>query len=132
MPLNSDLKSSYQAVLHDLESERQQVQQQIAPLQARLKELHASIVTLAKRINPDASSQFTAPRPAPLTYANMSVRWAILDLLMDSQTAMATAEIADALLAAGVPTRAANFANNVSAVLSTTMKEKHNEVQQLP
>lgn len=45
---------------------------------------------------------------------------------------MNTSEIAEALKAAGVQTRATNFANNVSAVLSTTMKEKHSEVEQLP
>lgn len=132
MPLTSDLKSHYDAVLQDLESERQQVQQQIVPLQARLKELHASIVTLARRISPDAPSYPTAPlRPANQKYANISVRWAILDLLNDSQ-AMTTAEIAEALKAAGIQTRAANFANNVSAVLSTTMCKEHAEVQQLP
>lgn len=135
MPLTSDLKPHYEAVLHDLQAEHQQVQQQVGSLQARLKELHNSISTLAKRLNPDAppSSYSPAPsRPPNQKYANMSVRWAILDLLADSQKAMTTAEIADALLAAGVQTRAANFANNVSAVLSTTMREDHNEVQQLP
>jgi len=59
------------------------------------------------------------------------VRWAILDLLADSE-AMTTAQIAETIKAGGVPTRASNFVNNVSAVLTTTMKEKHKEVQQLP
>ena len=133
MPLTSDLKPHYEAVLHDLEAERQQVQQQLGSLQARLKELHNSISTLAKRLNPDAplSSSYPLAPPRPnYKYANISVRWAILDLLNDS-SAMATSEIAEALKSAGVQTRAANFANNVSAVLSTTMKE-HGEVQQLP
>jgi hypothetical protein len=43
-----------------------------------------------------------------------------------------TAEIAEALIAAGIQTKATNFANNVSAVLSATMKEQHAEVRQLP
>jgi len=60
----------------------------------------------------------------------MSVRWAVLDLLAESEP-KTTAEIAEALIAAGVQTKAANFVNNVSAVLSTTMKEAHSEVQQL-
>ena len=135
MPLTNEVKASYEVVVRDLEAERQKIQEQLGALQARLKELHNSISTLYKRINPDASpsSQTPAPsRPPNQKYANMSVRWAILDLLVDSQKAMATAEIADALLVAGVQTRAANFANNVSAVLSTTMREEHNEVQQLP
>lgn len=50
----------------------------------------------------------------------------------DSEKPMSTAEIAERLKAGGVQTKAANFANNVSAVLSTTMKEQHKEVQQLP
>lgn len=134
MPLTNELKASYDAVLRDLQSEHSDIQQQIVPLQARLKEIHNSIATLAKRINPDAPSNLitSLPRPAQLKYANMSVRWAILDLLNDSQKAMTTPEIADALKAAGIPTQAANFANNVSAVLSTTMKERHHEVDQLP
>jgi hypothetical protein len=131
MTLTSDLKANYEAVLRDLEDNRQQVQQQLAVLQAELKQLHNSISTLSKRLNPDAPPRPLAPpRPQNLKYANISVRWAILDLLNDSQ-AMATAEIAEALKSAGVQTRAANFANNVSAVLSTTMKE-HGEVQSLP
>lgn len=134
MTLKDDVRSSYDVVLRDLESERQQVQEQLGALGARLKDLNHGIHVLTQRINPDAtiSSQATLPsRPPNQKYANMSVRWAILDLLSGS-TAMATAEIADALISAGVQTRAANFANNVSAVLSTTMKEQHGEVQQLP
>ncbi|HZR65390.1 MAG TPA: hypothetical protein VFA85_09600 [Terriglobales bacterium] len=133
MPLTDELKTSYELVLRDLETERQQVQDQLGSLQNRLKELHNSISTLSKRINPDAppSQTFTPSHPPNQKYANMSVRWAILHLLNDSKP-RTTAEIAEALLAGGIETKAANFANNVSAVLTTTMKEApHNEVQQL-
>ena len=131
MPLSHDLKANYEAVLRDLEAQRQQVQQELAQLQARLKELHGTILTLSKSIGIDASSRpLATPRPANLKYANISVPWAILDLLNDSE-AMNTSEIAEALKAAGVQTRAANFANNVSAVLTTTMQKDHNEVEQL-
>src|ERR1019366_4503091 len=119
MPLSNELKASYEAVIRDLQCEGAEIQQQVTPLQARLKEIHNSLATLARRINPDApSNSIASPRPAQLRYVNMSVRWAILDLLNDSQKAMTTPEIADALKAAGIQTRAANFANNVSAVLS--------------
>ena len=135
MTLPNNVKASYEVVLHDLEAERLQVQEELGKMQARLKELHNSISTLARRINPDAlspSNPLTPSRPSNQKYVNMSVRWAILDLLNDSQ-AMTTADIAEALLAAGVQTKAANFANNVSAVWSTTMKEQpHVEVTQLP
>jgi hypothetical protein len=43
-------------------------------------------------------------------------------LLSEAKSPMTTSEIADALTANGVKTRAANFANNVSAMLSTNMK----------
>ncbi len=138
MPLTPELRSSYEAVLQDQESEYNDVQQQISAGQARLKELNNSISTLRKRLNPDASvattshsSLVTPSRPSSKKYAYMSVRWAILDLLAESEP-KATAEIAEALIMAGVQTKAANFTNNVSAVLSTTMKEQHDEVQQLP
>ena len=133
MPLSSELKAHYDAVLHDLESEKVEVQQQVGALQARLKELHTSILTLSKRLDPNTplSPSSISSRPPNQKYSNISVRWAILDLLNDSP-AMATAEIADTLLKSGIQTRATNFANNVSAVLTTTMKEEHQEVQQLP
>jgi len=44
---------------------------------------------------------------------------------------MTTAEIAESLKAGGIETRATDFANNVSAVLSTSMKGNHGEVKQL-
>ncbi len=132
MPLTPELRASYEAVLRDQESERDEVQQQVSAGQARLKEVHNSISTLLKRLNPDAvtspSSSVNPPRQSSRKYAYMSVRWAILDLLAESEP-KTTAEIAEALIAAGVQTKAANFVNNVSAVLSTTMKEAHGEVQ---
>jgi hypothetical protein len=133
MPLTPELRASYEAVVRDQESERDEIQQQVSVGQARLKELHNSISTLLKRLNPDTvtASPFgsvTPSRPPSRKYAYMSVRWAILDLLAESEP-KTTAEIAEALIAAGVQTKAANFVNNVSAVLSTTMKEEHGEVQ---
>jgi hypothetical protein len=137
MPLTPELKASYEAVLHDQESEYAEVQQQVSAGQARLKELNNSMGTLRKRLNPDEATA-TSPlltsanpsRQSSRKYAYMSVRWAILDLLAESE-AKTTAEIAEALISAGVQTKAANFVNNVSAVLSTTMKEQHDEVQQI-
>jgi hypothetical protein len=137
MPLTPELRASYEAVLHDQESEYSDVQLQISAGQAKLKELNNSISTLRKRLNPDtitsisSSGSVTPSRPSSDRYAFISVRWAILDLLYDSQP-KTTAEIAEALIAAGVKTKAANFSNNVSAVLSTTLKEEHSEVRQLP
>jgi hypothetical protein len=113
----------------DLKAERTDVQQQLAALSAKMRELNNSIDLLGKRINPDSPTPSTLLVGNSRSYANISVRWAILDTLQDSGP-MTTADIAERLKAAGVMTRAANFANNVSAVLSTTMKERHQEVQQ--
>jgi hypothetical protein len=132
MPLSSDLKASYEAVLQDLESQRADVQHQVGELQKRLHDLNHSIGTISKSLTPETSSSpLLISRPANHKYANTSVRWAILDLLSDSEP-KTTAEIADALLTGGIPTKAANFANNVSAVLSNTMKESRKDVEQLP
>jgi hypothetical protein len=131
MPLDGELKAHYEAVLQHLEAQRDEVQQQVAALQARLNDLHHSISTISSTLNVETPS-LTAPpnsRPANQKYANMSVRWAILDWLNDTQP-QSTSEIADALLTAGVRTRAANFANNVSAVL-TGMRDMEHEVQQV-
>lgn len=132
MPLSTELKVSYEAVLHDLEAEQAETHQQLVKYQNRLKELHHSILTLKKRLeaDPPLSTSTTPSRQPDKKYAFLSVRWAILDLLAESD-AKTTAEIADALMAAGVQTKAANFANNVSAVLTTTLKEHHKEVRQL-
>lgn len=133
MPLSTELKASYEAVLHDLEAEQAETHQQLAQHQNRLKELHHSILTLRKKLDADPPlPTSTIPLRQPdKKYAFLSVRWAILDLLAESE-AKTTGEIADALLKAGLPTKAANFANNVSAVLSNMMKEgKHKEVRQL-
>jgi hypothetical protein len=132
MPLTSQLKASYEAVMSDLVAERQSVQDQLAALAARMRELNNSIGTLSKRLQPETSSSPSSSpaHPNSQKYAHMSVRWAILDTLVDSGP-LSTADIADALKASGIATKAANFANNVSAVLSNTLKERHDEVLQL-
>jgi hypothetical protein len=133
MPLSSELKTNYEAVLRDLEADRLNVQQQLTSLGARMRELQSSILTLSRKINPDADSAqpnlFATIRPLNPSYAYISVRWAILDLLHDSE-GMTTSEIAEALKASGVQTKAANFVNNVSSVLTTTMQKGHKEVEQ--
>ncbi|HLY97685.1 MAG TPA: hypothetical protein VKT33_01330 [Candidatus Angelobacter sp.] len=132
MPLNSETKTHIEAAIKHLADERDQKQQIVTALHTRIKELNSGIATLQSSLTPESSAYPPSFAPRPLRYENISVRWAILDLLHDSEKAMTTSEIAESLKAAGVQTRAANFTNNVSAVLSTTMKEKHKEVQQLP
>lgn len=133
MPLTNEERSSYETVRRLQEAQRQESQEQISYHQSRVRDLNTSISLISKALDSDA----TPPRLLQSTrsqtdkYSNMSVRWAILDLLSTSPP-MSTPEIAEALKSGGIETTAANFANNVSAVLSTSMKERHNEVQQLP
>ena len=129
MPLSSEIRASYEVVLRDLETDRARVYEEVATLQRSLKELDYNIASLQRRLNPNSAPlrALAVVRDPAKKYANISVRWAMLDLLNDSGP-LATADIADALKSAGVMSRAINFTNNVSAVLSTTMKE-HDEVK---
>jgi len=131
MPISGDVKTSYEVVLNDLETERESVYQQVSGLQRQLRELDNSIAILYRRVGisppvPNTQHLVSRPQRPDQKYALLSVRWAILDLLNDASP-LATADIAEALKRAGVKTRAANFTNNVSAVLSTTMREKGQE-----
>jgi hypothetical protein len=128
----NEAKEAFEATIRFLEAERVDIMRQLGPLQVRLREVQSTQTVLLKRIVPDAPSQLKAPlRPTSQKYARISVRWAILDLLNESD-GMSTSEITEALTAGGIQTRALNFANNVSAVLSTTMQKGHNEVESLP
>jgi hypothetical protein len=136
MPLTTEQRAGVEFVVRQLEAQRQQKQQlisdhqsQINDLNSQVRDLNTSIATVSRTLDPDTTSK---PHVSSRSdkYASLSVRWAILDLLSNSP-AMSTAEISDALIAAGIESRAANFANNVSAVLSTSMKERHDEVRQL-
>ena len=133
MNLSKEEKSAYEIVKARQEAERGSIQVQLAVLGSRMRELNGSIATLAKDLQVDSATLFPLPpavRSSGPRYANLSTRWAILDTLVDSGP-MATSEIAEALKSAGFSTRAANLANNVSAVLTNTMRDVHHEVQSL-
>jgi hypothetical protein len=131
MSTNDTLRASYGAVLADLQARRQNLQTQVAELQRQLRELQQGIVAVSKSISPNTPFSPAPSHAKNQKYATMSLRWAILDFLIDSEP-LTTPEIAEALKERGVTTKATNFANTVSAVLSSTMKEKHSEVQLLP
>lgn len=133
MGLTNEQRIQFEGVQQVLELERADLQQVIAEAQKKLVGVCQSLSTISSYLNTDTPLiSSSKPAPANQRYANMSVHWAILDLLLESQRPMTTAEIADALLARGVRTRAVNFANNVSAVLGTTLRDTHKEVEQLP
>jgi hypothetical protein len=135
MALTNEQRMHFEGVQQVLEIERAELQQQIADAQKKLVGVCQGLSTISAYLitdSPLSSSLKSTPAIASHRYASMSVHWAILDLLLDSQQPMTTAEIADALLARGVKTRAAHFANNVSAVLGTTLRDTQKEVEQLP
>jgi hypothetical protein len=63
-------------------------------------------------------------------FSVMSVRWAILILLDEAKSPMSQAELTEALESEGIraKSKATNFGNNVSAVLSN-MKSPRNEIE---
>jgi hypothetical protein len=63
----------------------------------------------------------------PLKYATVSVRWAILLLLSEAAEPLGVPDIKTALEAGGIRSRAEDFKNNVSSVLSV-MKSARQEV----
>jgi hypothetical protein len=139
---SKQVKTVFEATIRYLEEERIDIMRQLAPLQERLREVQRTQAILLKRISPEAAAKSEATttttssfasliRHKSQRYAYISVRWAILDLLNGSE-GMSTAEIAEALTAGGIRTRAANFANNVSSVLTSTMQRDHGEVEALP
>jgi hypothetical protein len=123
-----EIKTHYDAVLGDLQKRRDAICQEISERQARLKELQNTIASISRLTNPTGSAQTIIQASTGPKYSNLGVRWAILDLLGESGP-MATSDVAEVLKREGVISNALNFTNNVSAVLSTTMKGK-GEVQQ--
>ena len=140
MILTEELRSQYQAVLKDLITRRSGHQKEANEHQRAIRELDPTIAGISKLLEGGVPLQGTlpltaAPAPIPIRptvasqgrrYATVSTRWAILDLL-DRSDPMSPSDIADALLAEGIHTKAEKFANNVSAVLSD-MKSPRGEV----
>jgi hypothetical protein len=131
------MNEHYMAVLADLrgrraklEAELHDVDAAIGGLQRLLGEtLTPSAVPLASSPqsspNADVTQQPHVQAPQPHSrFTNISVRWGTLWYLAeDAHDFVKTGEIANALLAGGYKTKAVNFPNMVSAVLSA-MKDK--------
>src|SRR5689334_4211290 len=131
MPIE-ELKSNYEAVLKDLFAQRAAHQRAIGERQRIIAELDQTIAGISKsyqliaasdpHIGASAQNALPPPvavRPPPTNqrFATISVRWGILYLL-DENDGLSTAEITNALRSGGIRSKASNFANNVSAVLS--------------
>jgi hypothetical protein len=115
-----ELRIVYGPALSDLQARRDATYSSLVEHQRRLLELDNLIAGIMRIVNPTNPAVVVASKK----YANISVRWAILDLLSAAGAPKTTADIAEALKEAGVVTKAANFTNNISAVLSSTMKGK--------
>jgi hypothetical protein len=116
----------YRAVLDDLQRQRDLYHLKINEINQAIASLHRLIPDEAKQeLPPVIYSNTTAVPPPPGKFSGMSVRWAILNLLSEVATGpMSTGEIAAALREGGITSGAANFAGNVSAVLSVMGKQK--------
>jgi hypothetical protein len=133
MKSDEALQGNYEAVIADLETEREGVHRQVGTLQKQLRDLDNTLVTLKRKLDPSFSPPLkkvvqigesrlpNSEVPENQKYMYIGVRWAILHVLGE-RGPMATAEIADVVFKRGVKTKAANFANNVSAMLTTTMR----------
>lgn len=141
---SDDLRAHYEVVIRDLFAKRGEHQRVIGEHQRAVAELDQLIAGMSKNYEEPIPGEVPAPAtPKPtnnkagvpsrsphhsVRFATISVRWAILYLL-DEHESLSTAEIADALQAGGIRSRASNFNNNVSAVLSN-MKTGRDEVDQ--
>lgn len=139
--LTDELTAHYQAVLKDLITRRSEHQRAVSEHQRGIRDLDPIISSISRMLQGEpgthpivqaqAATPVAAKTPNPIgghghRYATISTRWAILDSLDRASGPMSVSDIAEALLADGIPTKAANFANNVSAVLSD-MKSSRGE-----
>src|ERR1035438_5348166 len=126
-----DAKSHFDWVLRAAESQRNDLARKIADLQRELREIDSTILGLCKlsgqQPNPTLSHNVQRTLPDSQKYAGLSVRWAILLLLSEADSALSAPDIADALQAGGIRSQAKDFNNNVSSVLSD-MKSPRGEV----
>jgi hypothetical protein len=131
--MNNNIRPHYIAVLEHQKKQRDEKHAQIAKLSAELKEHHNTIASIACFLYGENSVIAVAATKVarPPKYANVSVRWAILDLLCSSPP-LTPLEITEVLKREGaaVTSKAAHFSNNVSAVLSSSMK-RNGEVQKV-
>jgi hypothetical protein len=129
--VSENLKPQYDAVLKDLGAERVELHREVSDLQRKLKELDFTIASLSRRLgiipvfpvlNPQ-DNLLQAGIAEVQKYSSVSIMWAILlELNKPNGAPMSAQEIADALQAGGIKTKAASFVNTVSTTLSNMKK----------
>ena len=141
--MDNDLHVHYEAVLNAERSERDRMNAEIKRLQAQVRLKDGFIAAIAAKLSAESTTAHELTKPLPFTpplglgvaphptmpdnlrYASISVRWGLLSLMCDYTTEpMATADMAEALKAGGVRSGGANFAANVSAVVSDMVKNR--------
>lgn len=105
----------------DLRDEMATVEQGIAGIRAVLARDASLLVQIPQNAAP--------PKPTPISqygrYADMSVRWGVLQYLAeDVHEPATTSEIAAALLKGGMTTQGRDFISNVSAVVSVMVNKR--------
>jgi hypothetical protein len=100
----------YEAVLRDLEQQRKDLDMAIQGIRN----------VLASKSNTAGHDPVSRSKTR---FAMMSVRWAILWTLSESDRALPTGEITQRLLDGGTPKSGQRFNSNVSAVLSVMVKK---------
>jgi len=123
-----ELKAHYDAVARDLETRKITHRAAIEEHKRALEEIDQTIAGI-KRLTTEMNGSRDSVHvlAGGRRFATMSMRWAILHVLGETQGAMASSDIADALRAGGANSNAVSFNSNVSAVLSK-MKSGKGEV----
>jgi hypothetical protein len=136
----TDQQSPYLTTLADLHAERaaavrmvSDCDQAIAAIQRVMKTKGTPLISGAGLPATSSATAKLSVMPSPLPgrrFSNISVRWSILILLDEAAAPMSQAEITEALEAEGIraKSRAKDFGNNVSAVLSS-MRGAHAEIE---
>lgn len=120
--MTTDLQRHYQAVLADLDAKRVTLTQeleQVETILATIRRLAGVSETQAKAVSVTPMKPSTPTTASKsITYANMSVRWAVLAYLAEgSVEPQRTGQIADALQKGGLVKEGSRFGNIVSAVI---------------
>lgn len=127
---SDQMDEHYRAVLRDLEQRQLACQKELAELEQTISAIRNLLPSAQPQLDLAANRMMrSAQDNASGKYANMSVRWAVLNLLAENAPGpMPTSEIASSLLKGGIRSSSRNFNSNVSAVLST-MANTREEVE---
>lgn len=120
--MEDDRRAIYDPVLTDLENRLTTLRTEISNLQRQIRQIQVAKDNITEIVFGPAAQRSTPSRD-PRKYRHLSVRWAILFMLCESEDPQSIPTIAEELKDGGIETRARDFPSNVAAVLSQ-MKSK--------